>query len=76
ISYAPKPYPGRITVMKAERSWGPKEMGWEGLALGGLEVRMVPGDHYDLIKEPHVSALANELRRTMERATPGTALAL
>ncbi|MBK9699348.1 MAG: amino acid adenylation domain-containing protein [Flavobacteriales bacterium] len=76
MAYRPKPYAGRITVMKAERSWGPKEMGWEGLALGGLEVRMVPGDHYDLIKEPHVSALANELRLTMERATPGPALAL
>lgn len=76
MAYVPRPYPGKITVMKAERSWGPKEMGWEGLALGGLEVRMVPGDHYDLIKEPHVSALANELRLTMERATPGPALAL
>ncbi len=68
LAYAPRPYPGRITVFKAQGSWGPKEMGWEKLALGGLEVRPVPGDHYDLIKEPHVSALANEVRIALERS--------
>lgn len=76
MAYTPRPFAGKLTVMKAERSWGPKEMGWEQLAKGGLEVRMVPGDHYDLIKEPHVSALAYELRLTMERTVPGPAVVL
>ncbi|HMQ76697.1 MAG TPA: amino acid adenylation domain-containing protein [Flavobacteriales bacterium] len=76
MAYVPRPYAGKLTVMKAERSWGPRQMGWEHLAKGGLEVRMVPGDHYDLIKEPNVGALANELRLTMERATAGSAVVL
>ncbi|MBV6405294.1 MAG: amino acid adenylation domain-containing protein [Flavobacteriales bacterium] len=75
LAYVPRPYPGKVTVLKAQDSWGPKEMGWEKLAQGGLEVRLVPGDHYDLIKEPHVGTLANELRITLERSIASRAVA-
>jgi amino acid adenylation domain-containing protein len=60
-SYVPSPYNGKLTVIKAAQSWGPKEMGWEKLAKGGIDVVLVPGDHYSLIKEPHVKELTREL---------------
>lgn len=65
-AYMPSPYNGKLTVIKAGQSWGPKEMGWEKLARGGMEVVVVPGDHYSLIKEPHVQALTRELVARLE----------
>ncbi len=61
LGYKPKPWMGKIIVLKAEGSWGPKEMGWSTLAKGGLEVKVLPGDHYSIIKEPHVKELAHAL---------------
>jgi thioesterase domain-containing protein len=63
LSYRPKPYHGKLTVLKAETSWGPKEMGWTALAQGGLNVQVVPGDHYNMIKEPNVGRIAEHLAR-------------
>lgn len=61
LSYRPKPYTGKLTVLKAATSWGPKEMGWSELAQGGLDVQVVPGDHYNMIKEPNVGRIAEQL---------------
>lgn len=60
-AYRPKPWRGKLTVLKAKDSWGPKEMGWSELAQGGLDVRVLPGDHYNIIKEPQVAELAKHL---------------
>ncbi|MBK9146341.1 MAG: amino acid adenylation domain-containing protein [Flavobacteriales bacterium] len=68
LAYDPKPWKGALTVLKAQDSWGPKEMGWETLAQGGLEVKVLLGGHYNIIKEPNVRALAlalEDLARTM-----------
>ncbi|MBK8498107.1 MAG: amino acid adenylation domain-containing protein [Flavobacteriales bacterium] len=61
MAYKPKPYKGQLTVFKAATSWGPNEMGWSALAHGGLDVQVVPGDHYSIIKEPNVAALTEKL---------------
>ena len=61
MAYKPKPYKGQLTVFKAETSWGPNEMGWSALAQGGLDVQVIPGDHYSLIKEPNVAMLTERL---------------
>jgi amino acid adenylation domain-containing protein len=61
MNYTPRPYKGKLTVFKAEHSWGPNEMGWESLAKGGMEVRIVPGDHYTVIEEPNVGQLAKDI---------------
>jgi amino acid adenylation domain-containing protein len=62
-AYKPKPWHGRITVIKAKDSWGPQSMGWESLAKGSLNVQVLPGDHYNIIKEPQVKELAIALER-------------
>ncbi|MCB9183925.1 MAG: amino acid adenylation domain-containing protein [Flavobacteriales bacterium] len=63
MAYQPRPYHGRITVFKAKESWGPADMGWTALSSGGLDVHTLPGDHYSMIQEPQVAAVANELQK-------------
>ncbi|MFN3876243.1 MAG: thioesterase domain-containing protein, partial [Flavobacteriales bacterium] len=71
IAYRPTPWNGRLLVLKAEGSWGPPRMGWEELALGGLTVRVLPGDHYSIIQEPNVAQVA----LTLKQAAEGTEVA-
>jgi len=61
-------YHGPITVFKAEASSGAEHMGWARKEPSSLEVRVVPGDHYNVVKEPQVKALAMELGRSIEKA--------
>lgn len=68
LAYRPKPYSGPVTILKAERTPGPDDMGWSNLVTGPLEVRVVPGDHYSMIKEPDVNHLVKELSKSIERA--------
>jgi thioesterase domain-containing protein len=73
--YAPAPYPGcidiflgRNTVMGRIRD---PRLAWRRLAAGGVQVRVVPGDHTDMLREPNVSVLARELGRCLDRAAAG-----
>src|SRR5262249_1913066 len=69
--YVPRPYPGRGRLVRAQAQslTGPhhRDLGWEGLAQGGLEVRIVPGGH-NLLREPFVARVAAELRDALDRA--------
>ncbi len=71
--YEPQPYPGRITLFRAQEqppeSPPERDMGWAALAQGGVEVVDVPGDHLGMLQEPHVQALAQEMRRCLEQLT-------
>ncbi len=42
------------------------DLGWGGLAEGGVEVDEIPGDHYSILREPNVQALADRLRETLD----------
>ena len=70
--YRPRPYPGRLVVVRAREGEGAggigPELGWSGLAAGGIEVHETPGTHHTLIDEPHVRELALTLRGCLERA--------
>src|SRR5262249_48681828 len=62
--YAVRPSPGRITLFRPSDSpivAPPADRGWGRLAAD-VEVRFVPGQHHSMVKEPHVRALARELR--------------
>jgi thioesterase domain-containing protein len=63
--YVPQPYPGRLILFQAMApSVGADpdpQMGWGGLAQGGLEIHAVPGDHASLLAEPNVAVLAEKL---------------
>ncbi|MBV6405295.1 MAG: amino acid adenylation domain-containing protein [Flavobacteriales bacterium] len=67
-AYVPGTYTGNVLLLRAEGSPGTPDLGWNKLVKGGVEVRPVPGDHYSAIKEPHVNALAGELRKELHAA--------
>ncbi len=68
-SYVPRPYEGALLSFEASESSRPH--GWEPLALGGVEVHTLPGDHYALLRGPGLEALAALLRERLERAHAG-----
>ncbi|NKQ37394.1 MAG: amino acid adenylation domain-containing protein [Chloroflexi bacterium] len=68
-AYEPRPYPGPLTLFRAEiqeENDLPLDMGWGELALGGVTVLETPGDHLSMIQEPHAPALAAQLRAFLD----------
>ncbi|MCY1033947.1 non-ribosomal peptide synthase/polyketide synthase [Corallococcus sp. BB11-1] len=62
-TYVPGPYDGALVLLRAEQGpEAPADLGWSALARGGVTVHSVPGDHYTLVRPPHVDALAERLR--------------
>src|SRR5262249_34674734 len=71
-NYVPKAYPGRVLLFRARRRplWGPfsHDLGWGKLALGGVEVKNVRGQHVSMAHEPYLSRLASLLREALRTA--------
>ena len=71
-SYRPQNYPGLITLLLASERSGvvPQDptLGWGKLATGGIEVQPVPGNHYTILREPHVQVLAERLRAALRES--------
>ena len=67
--YVPTSYSGRIVVLRARRQ--PRNrirdhhLGWGKLAKGGVDVHFIPGDHGNVLKEPHVQGLAAALKKCL-----------
>ncbi len=63
--YVPRIYPGRVALF-----WASGDLttsfdlldGWRTLASGGVDVHEISGNHINIVKEPHVRALADDLR--------------
>jgi amino acid adenylation domain-containing protein len=68
-TWEPRPYPGRITVVRAadSRHLGPDPAGgWD--AFAAVDVITVPGDHHRIVTPPYVEALAQSLRTALDAA--------
>jgi thioesterase domain-containing protein len=59
-------YNGKVVLLRTRghrlHSSCDMQCGWGELAQGGVTVRIVPGSHESLLEEPHVGALARELK--------------
>jgi len=70
LGYRPRPSAGGLTLLKAEggRAGNGKDAagGWGRLAREGVAVRTVGGDHYTMMREPHVRGLAEQLRACLD----------
>jgi amino acid adenylation domain-containing protein len=70
--YTPSVYPGEIVLFRPSQQpqsyYHLPDMGWGGLAAGGLEIYEVPGRFGAIIKEPHVRVMAEHLRRCLQAA--------
>ena len=65
-NYSPRPYAGSLVSFEASES--SREHGWERLVSGGVEVHRLAGDHYSILRDPGVGALAAGLSACLERA--------
>jgi len=71
-NYALRLYPGRITFFKASEAPAGTSpdptLGWNEWASGGVEIHIVPGNHANLMYEPHVEVLAEKLTACLNQA--------
>ena len=67
-AYVPKPYPGSVVIISREGGTQLHQNTWEALAAGGCEIYEIEGGHHDLMREPHVSVLAEHLQAHLNRA--------
>jgi amino acid adenylation domain-containing protein len=66
--HSPKPYEGRIHILVNEEYYNrDRTLGWGQLALKGLKIHKLPGNHDTYIRE-HVKATAQELRHCLDTA--------
>ncbi len=68
--YSARPYSGRITLIVNEEQYRfDRDMGWKGVARGGLNAYPLPGDHHTLLVE-YGKEFAQVLRKCIDEALP------
>jgi thioesterase domain-containing protein len=63
--YEPRPYAGRSVLFSAQGGRSGRDRRWKTLCAK-LDIEPVPGDHYSMLREPHVQALAERLDRRLQ----------
>jgi hypothetical protein len=64
-SYRPDPYDGRILVLASDGVPRASQY-WGKLAVRGLELYQITGDHTDVTEEPHVRFWAEKLKQALQ----------
>ena len=71
VQYTPKPSRLGVVVYRVRaRAFSPlytAGAGWDKVALGGVEIVDVQGDHMSVFKAPYVNAVADDLRNRLKR---------
>ncbi len=68
VQYKAKPYSGRITLFASDEEMSFSKwlrMGWARMAAGEFEIIVVPGDHYNMTKEPHARVLGERFKELL-----------
>jgi len=67
--FVPKPYKGHLHVFRAkvrhEDPYDNEALGWRSLALGGVIVFEIDGDHESIFRQPGVAAIAEALDKSI-----------
>ncbi|WP_159783482.1 amino acid adenylation domain-containing protein [Sodalinema gerasimenkoae] len=70
----PQPYHGKVTLFRAKDRKAEvgteidPDYGWRDLAVGGLDIYDIPGDHLLMLQEPNVQVLAAKIKEIIEPA--------
>ena len=68
--YVPKPYPGRIAVVRSTKyAHVPPDLGWTAYAKGGVDTYYIAGGHTDMLFEPYVAEVARFIRSRIDQHT-------
>ncbi|MGH7773246.1 MAG: amino acid adenylation domain-containing protein, partial [Candidatus Binatia bacterium] len=65
--YVPQVLASRVTLFVGEK-FRDHRFPWERLAAGGSETHEVPGNHTEVINEPHIQVWAEQLRALLQKA--------
>ena len=66
--FRPEHYNGHIEILASEKLYRhDPTLGWKKLALKGLSIHPLPGNHWTYIRE-HVAVAGPKLRECLERA--------
>jgi thioesterase domain-containing protein len=66
--YRHRPYLAKITIIANEEWYGrDPTLGWADLALGGLEIHKIPGNHDTYLRD-HLQTAADKLRACLQKA--------
>lgn len=68
--YNPGQYEGSVILFRTRsqslsRTPDPA-MGWNKLATGGVEIKRIGGSHHNILEQPNVQTLAQELRKSLD----------
>lgn len=68
--YEPQTYAGNVTLFLASDLTADYDLhdGWRELVDGDIETFEIPGNHIDIIKDPHVRPLAEKLKACLDKA--------
>ena len=69
-AYAAQPYDGRVLLVKAADQGGrdaAPDLGWSAVA-SGLDIRVVDGNHFNLMSAPQLANVARELAAAISEA--------
>jgi amino acid adenylation domain-containing protein len=68
--YTPKIYSGPVTLFKSSKppsqALPDQALGWHSLTTAEVRIHVIPGDHFSILKQPHVEILAEQLRRYLK----------
>jgi thioesterase domain-containing protein len=75
--YVPQRYPGDVTLFRASEPLFDASMidpfaGWTALSAQPIVEHRVPGDHYSMLRAPHLEILADQLGRCLGERDPQT----
>jgi amino acid adenylation domain-containing protein len=67
-NYRLRPMKQRIVLFAAAGREDPEQLAekWEPWTTGGVELRAVQGDHYTILKPPHVATIASDLKHYLK----------
>lgn len=72
LAHRPQSYPGRVTLLRCRArglfSDHSHDLGWGKLAQGGVDVRLIRGNHDSILREPDVQFLARALTSALKDA--------
>jgi amino acid adenylation domain-containing protein len=70
--YSVRPYPGKLNLFRAadvpNLDGIDETLGWGTVAMEGVDVNFVPGDHISMFKKPYVASLAHRLQQELQRS--------
>jgi thioesterase domain-containing protein len=69
LRYSPRPIQSRLTLFRVRglsllRSFD-SAMGWGRLAMGGVEIKIIEGSHFNIVARPQVESLARQLKESI-----------